>query len=84
MVGTISPMVHGDRQSGQRLAILALHTLGYLSGGGAVGYLVGAFGETLLKRADPATHRLSVLVLTGFVGLLYSSRELGLLQVPSP
>src|SRR5437879_3996235 len=84
MVGTIIPMVHGKQQSIRRVRILGLYTFGHLGAGLGVGYFLGTFGRALLKGVSPQVHHLLLLVVSGFVGLLYSSRELGFVRVPIP
>jgi sulfite exporter TauE/SafE len=80
MVGTIGPIVYGERKSGKLPITLWIHTLGYVSGGTSLGLLLGVIGAALSRSIFPG----HILLITGFVGLILSARDLDLLSVPVP
>lgn len=84
MVGTILPIVHGERRRGKLPATLWLHTIGYLAGAAIMGGMLGAFGGALPRQAFPAGQSCTVLVATGSVSILFSLHELSLAQMPMP
>jgi len=82
MVGTVLPIVYGERKLGQLSTVLGLHALGYIAGACCLGVLLGALGAIFSDDAGVATGNSTVLVVTGFASLIYSTRELGLVPVP--
>ncbi|HSB09064.1 MAG TPA: sulfite exporter TauE/SafE family protein [Blastocatellia bacterium] len=84
MVGTILPIVYGDRQQGKRPVSLWLHTLGYVIGGAAVGGMFGVIGAALPVHRLHIERGLVALLVTGSICLLYSLRELHLVDIPTP
>ncbi len=84
MVGTILPIVYGERQQGKQPVALRLHTIGYLLGAAGIGGLLGTLGAALPWQASHTSRGFVVLIVTGFVSLLYSAHELSLFRVPAP
>jgi len=84
MVGTILPFVYGERQQGKREVALWFHTAGYAVGAATTGCLLGILGAALPLHALHIDRGILALSLPGAVSVLYSLRELGLVQVPAP
>lgn len=77
MIGTISPMVDGERATGRRAAAHWLHLGGAVIGGTLAGVMIGLIGTALLS---PQLALAATFVLAGLYGL----HELGMLQMPTP
>ncbi len=84
MVGTILPIVYGERKRGKLPVVLWLHFLGCFVGASCLGALLGLIGAVLPKQVMTLGPSISAFVASGFVSLLYSVRELDLIQVPAP
>lgn len=82
MVGTVLPIVYGERKRGKLPLTLWCHILGYLFGAAAIGGVLGALGVAFLWQAQFVIKDFPLFVATGLIGLVYSSREFGLVQVP--
>jgi|GEM_PF-1902042 len=84
MVGTIICVVNADREKGRRADVFWLHLGGYFVGAAAMGFIVGALGGFLRRRASVDLSGFTALAVVGATGLLYSLREMRLLRVPAP
>lgn len=84
MVGTILPIVYGERQQDKHAVALWFHTAGYVTGAGTVGCLLGILGAALPLYRLHMDRGVVALLATGLVSVSYSLRELGLVQVPAP
>lgn len=84
MVGTILPVVYGERVRGKHPVSIWLHTLGYVVAAGTVGGLLGVLGAALPTYIFLDDRRSVVFIVTGLASALYSLRELNLVQVPAP
>lgn len=84
MVGTILPIVYGERKRRQPPVTLLLHMLGYILGAAVVGAVLAALGMALLRQTPSVIRNFPVFVATGLVSLVYSGREFGLVPVPAP
>src|SRR5258707_504425 len=84
MVGTIIPMVHGEDRRRARLTLLGFHTAGYILGAAAVGCSLGWAGGFVRQILHVAAGNSGTLILTSSVGLLYSTREFGIIALPLP
>jgi sulfite exporter TauE/SafE len=82
MVGTILPIVYRERQQKNSSSALWFYAAGCLVGGVCLGGLLGAIGTSIPWQALSIRQRSVVLAVSGFLGLLYSIRELGLWRVP--
>jgi len=83
MAGTIIPMVYGKRATQKVPADLLVYTLGSVAGGVCVGALLSRLGSLIWHRPSGV----SSSVVDGAVGLLalvYSLREIDLVNVPAP
>jgi cytochrome c biogenesis protein CcdA len=78
MVGTILPVVYGQRASGRRPTSHWLHLASSVAGAALLGLAVGAVGG--LFRLDPA------IAITGTLAIAaaYLATALGLVSVPAP
>jgi hypothetical protein len=83
MVGTILPIVYGERRSGRRFGSLWVYTGGCCLGGVALGAVLGSTAETLAfaRRADAWQ---PVLLAAAGVHAVYAGREIGLWRLPLP
>lgn len=84
MVGTILPFVYGERQQGKREVALWFHSAGYVVGAATTGSLLGLLGAALPLHALHIDRGILALSAPGAVSVLYSMRELGLVEVPAP
>lgn len=84
MVGTILPIVYRERKQNDGSVALFLHGLGYVVGAAFLGGLAGTVGNLVFRQMELTPTTLLILALTGFVSLMYSLREFGLLYVPIP
>ena len=84
MVGTILHVVNVDRQSGKGMRVLWLHLAGYLCGAACLGVLLGTLGGILRAGLSIQIQDFKVLLITGLIGLIYSLRESGLVEIPMP
>lgn len=80
MVGTILPMVHGDRRRKRRPVAHWAHLTGAVIAGASVGALLGWFGSSL----QSAQLGSAVLAATCAVALGYALHEAGLIKLPTP
>jgi hypothetical protein len=82
MVGTIVPIVYGERSRGRIAVAHWLHLGGALVGAAAAGMVLGLLGWAIqsLAHTSPAV----IVAAAGTVALAYSLRELGLADVPMP
>lgn len=77
MIGTISPMVDGERKAGRRAAAHWAHLGGTVVGGAVAGGAIGLIGAALLAPG------LAAVVTLGFAGL-YGLHEFRILRMPTP
>jgi hypothetical protein len=77
MIGTIGPMVNGERGVGRRAAAHWFHLGGAVLGGASAGAVIGWVGSALISPEVAA--RLTL----GFAGL-YAFHELGIIRMPTP
>ena len=82
MVGTIIPMVHGERLEGIHKGSLWCHGIGAIAASALFGATLGWTGGTLLRPSGPLT--VAVLVVSGIGHLVMSQRDLGLCHFPMP
>lgn len=78
MVGTIVPVVHGERASGHQPLAHLVHLAGSVLGAAALGLGLGFVGQ--YGRAGSA----AATTATALVAAAYMASRLGLLQVPAP
>jgi cytochrome c biogenesis protein CcdA len=78
MVGTIIPMVHGERSKRRGHLILLAHIAGYVLGGLATGAVFGLIGAVLSHAIAPRLHGLTILAMSSLLSMLCSAGELGL------
>lgn len=79
MVGTIIPMVHGNRDAKTRLTTLAAHLLGCVSGGVVAGYTLGLIGAFFGHGKNGAEWPAFVF---SAICLVVALRELNVLRIP--
>jgi hypothetical protein len=79
MVGTITPIVHGDQKKGSW--ILGLHIAAYIIGSVILGTMLGSFG--ILFVADRLSKGWGIPAVAA-TSLLCGTRELGLIALPLP
>jgi cytochrome c biogenesis protein CcdA len=86
MVGTILPIVYGEKQKprARQNAVLWIHTGGYLAGSVIIGSLLGLLGFLLPWHRLPVVPNVGLLVPIGTISLVYAAHELGLIKVPTP
>ena len=82
MIGTVLPIVYGDRERGRLGIAHWLHAVGSVSGGVAVGAAFGSLGVAVALLIDVSAA--TMLLIVGAVAAAYSLRELGLFDVPMP
>jgi hypothetical protein len=82
MVGTIVPIVYGERSRGGAGIAHWFHFGGAVIGAVAAGTVFGLVGSIMRLVAQPGVA--VVLAGVGAVALIYSLRELGLADVPMP
>jgi cytochrome c biogenesis protein CcdA len=78
MVGTILPVVYGQRASGRLPVGHWLHLVSSVVGAAVLGYAIGAVGGVF--RPDPAL----AAAVTLIVACAYLAASLGLVQIPTP
>ena len=85
MVGTILPIVYGERRANRRVMAAWLHLAGAIVGGATAGALLGALG-TLVPGPTRATGpaAAALLAVAGTVHWLYAIRQVGLWRFPMP
>ena len=66
------------------MGLLWIHLCGYVCGAALIGGLLGAFGAILQSHLLLFLPGFRILLITGIVGMLYSLKELGLVNVPAP
>jgi cytochrome c biogenesis protein CcdA len=81
MVGTIIPVVYGDRKNGSR--ILGFHITGYILGASLLGGILGSLG-LLLNELAGHEGRSGVTAIIGGISLFLGAREFGLIAFPLP
>jgi hypothetical protein len=84
MVGTIIPIVNGERQRKTQPVAQWIYTLGCLLGAALLGSFVGGIGALLFRQLGYTAGGILILASSGAVSILYSCREAGLIRVPSP
>lgn len=83
MVGTILPVVYGERQHQRLPKTIWVHTLGCIFGAICLGVLLGGLGAIFQPGSTSSIRGISLFTV-GFVGLFYALRELDLARVPAP
>jgi hypothetical protein len=83
MVGTILPIVHGERRNRKPPIALALHVSGYLFGSATMGVLLGLLGA-FSNELGLNGIRSPVLLLVGVLSVLFAAHELRLIRLPLP
>ena len=84
MVGTILPIVNGQRLLGKRFTALRAHAAGCLVGGALIGVALGVAGAIVPLEKLPLQRSVLVALVTGSISLLYSAKEAALIRVPAP
>jgi hypothetical protein len=83
MVGTVIPIVHGERKNGRMPIALWLHGIGYICGAATLGLSLGIVGAAV-KLSGLHLTRPSILIVSGLIASLYSLREASILSIPCP
>lgn len=84
MVGTIIPMVHGERLKCRAYLILLGHTAGYLLGGLAAGAVFGEIGTIVSHVIGSTRHAMTVFMITPLLCMFCSVGELGMARFQWP
>lgn len=83
MVGTIIPIVYGERLDGKRMTVLWLYAIGTIAGAGSFGALLGTVGSSLgLERQFLETRAIALTLGAGH--LMLAHRDLGVIRFPLP
>lgn len=83
MVGTIIPIVYGERLDGKRTTVLWLYAIGSVAGAGSFGALLGVVGSSLGFERQFLDARTVTLTLAAS-HLMLAHRELGVIRFPLP
>ena len=83
MVGTILPVVYGERNGRRGSNVHIFHAVGSIVGSAAVGAILGAVGSFALPL-DPGRSTVVNAGLAGVVAGIYLWHELGVLSLPMP
>lgn len=82
MVGTIAPVVYGQKDKPHWLTAISLHLLGNVTAAVLVGLVLGYIGW--LARANLAASAAISLGALGLLSCLYALHELRLIRLPHP
>src|SRR5262245_7593969 len=84
MVGTIIPMVHRESRKKRFATLHWIYTLGCIFGASCLGLCLGVLGRALFQSIPDVSNLRPAFWGCGVIGLAYSLREVGILEVPAP
>ena len=84
MVGTILPIVYGERRAHKRPGVLWLYIVGSVGGAAALGTILGLLSALIPWLSIPFARAMLQLRAMGIISLLYSGHELSLMALPAP